>query len=55
VLDGVPCRILLLYGCFEPRFDSDSHKRNGDGHCGLSIGGGTGQPDPARSMSLSDC
>jgi hypothetical protein len=42
VLDGVPCRILLLYGCFEPRFDSDSHKRNGDGHCGLSIGGGTG-------------
>jgi acetyl esterase len=23
--------LLLLYGCFEPSFDNDSHKRNGDG------------------------
>lgn len=49
VLDGVPCRILvpasrkggtvvlsLLYGCFEPSFNNDSHKRNGDGRYGLS-------------------
>ena len=34
--------LLLLYGCFEPRFDSDSHKRNGDGRYGLSTVGGTG-------------
>jgi acetyl esterase len=26
----------LLYGCFEPNFDSGSHKRNGDGRYGLS-------------------
>jgi acetyl esterase len=26
----------LLYGCFEPNFDSSSHKRNGDGRYGLS-------------------
>jgi acetyl esterase len=26
----------LLYGCFEPSFDNDSHKRNGDGRYGLS-------------------
>lgn len=28
--------LLLLYGCFEPSFDNDSHKRNGDGRYGLS-------------------
>jgi acetyl esterase len=26
----------LLYGCFEPSFNSDSHLRNGDGRYGLS-------------------
>jgi acetyl esterase len=26
----------LLYGCYEPSFDSDSHQRNGDGRYGLS-------------------
>jgi acetyl esterase len=28
--------LALLYGCFAPDFDSDSHKRNGDGRYGLS-------------------
>jgi acetyl esterase len=28
--------LLLLYGCFAPSFDNDSHKRNGDGRYGLS-------------------
>jgi acetyl esterase len=26
----------LLYGCFAPNFDTDSHERNGDGRYGLS-------------------